>query len=88
MSHMPTDADFQRIKELIFAGNKLGAIKAYRTTMGAELAEAKTEVEILTAELLASSPERFRDGPARGRSFAAALVALAGIGGVAWLLLR
>jgi hypothetical protein len=80
MSSMPSDADFQRIKDLIFRGDKVGAIKAYRQTMGAALPEAKAAVEELTAELRESSPESFRAASGKGCSTAAVLaVSLAGL---------
>lgn len=66
MSNMPTDADFQRIKDLIFAGRKMEAIKAYRRTMGADLSEAKSAVEEMTLELQASDPDSFRKPAGKG----------------------
>lgn len=85
MSGMPSDADYERIKDLIFSGNKIGAIKAYRQTMGVDLANAKTGVEELTAELRESTPERFQEptgkGCARVTLFVVAFACLA-----SWLL--
>lgn len=87
MSSMPSDADFERIQDLIFAGNKIGAIKAYRKTMGTDLAEAKTAVEEMTEELRENSPERFRSVSGKGCSTAAAFaLCLASVTG--WLLFR
>ena len=84
MSNMPTDADFQKIKDLIFAGNKIGAIKAYRKLMAADLAEAKSAVEEMTVELKESEPERFQQAAGKGCSAAAAC--LLGAAGFAWTL--
>ena len=84
MSNMPTDADFQKIKDLIFAGNKIGAIKAYRKLMGADLAEAKSAVEEMTAELRESEPERFQQAAGKGCSAAAAC--LLGAMALGWVL--
>jgi hypothetical protein len=84
---MPTDADFERIKDLIFAGNKVGAIKAYRMTMGVGLAEAKSAVEEMTTELKTTAPERFRSAAGKGCSSAAVFV-LSVAGAVGWILTR
>src|SRR5690606_16030603 len=72
MSYMPTDADFQRIKDQIFAGNQVGAVKAYRKAMGVDLTEAKAAVEEMTAELRESEPESFRAAKSKGCSAGAA----------------
>jgi ribosomal protein L7/L12 len=47
------------IKEALFSGRKIEAIKLYREATDAGLAEAKTAVEKIEAELRASSPEKF-----------------------------
>lgn len=85
MSNMPTDADFQRIKDLIFGGQKIGAIKVYRQLTGADLAEAKSAVEEMTAELRESEPESFQSPKGTGCSLGAASVLLFG-GSLAWVL--
>lgn len=77
MSNMPTDADFQRIKDLIFAGQKIQAIKAYRQLLGADLAEAKAAVEEMTEELKESEPDRFQPKTGKGCFAGAASLLLA-----------
>ena len=47
------------IKEALFRGEKIRAIKLHREATGLGLAESKNEVEKLEASLRASSPERF-----------------------------
>ncbi len=61
MSNQPDpEAQAQRIKEALFAGNKIEAIKLYRQQTNVGLAEAKAAVEKLEVELRASSPESFQ----------------------------
>jgi hypothetical protein len=45
-------------------GRKIEAIKIYRETTGAGLAEAKSAVEKIEAEWRAASPEKFKASPA------------------------
>ena len=47
------------IKDALFRGQKIEAIKLYREATNVGLAEAKTEVEKMEADLRASSPEKF-----------------------------
>lgn len=47
------------VKEAIFRGQKIEAIRLYRECTAAGLAEAKTAVEQLEAELRAAEPDRF-----------------------------
>jgi hypothetical protein len=47
------------IKNALFGGQKIQAIKLYRKATDAGLAEAKDAVEKLDAELRAASPEKF-----------------------------
>src|SRR5688572_29254598 len=51
-----------RVKEAIFRGQTIEAIRLYRETTGAGLAEAKTAVEQLEAELRAAEPDGFAAG--------------------------
>ena len=74
------------LKEALFAGNKIFAIKFYREQTGAGLKEAKDAVEMLETELRAASPGRFTKPPAAVGCSRAVLV-LIGIG-VLVLLLR
>ena len=48
----------------IYNGRKIEAIKIYRETTGAGLAEAKSAVEKIEAEWRAASPEKFKAAPA------------------------
>ena len=52
------------IKEALFQGRKIEAIKLYREQTDEGLAEAKTAVEALEAELRKSSPNLFSAKPA------------------------
>jgi len=52
------------IKENIFHGYKIAAIKLYREATGAGLADAKNEVEKLETELRRTSPQMFKAPPA------------------------
>jgi len=52
------------IKEAIFQGRKIEAIKLYREQTDEGLAEAKTAVEELEVELRKSSPNLFSAKPA------------------------
>ncbi len=47
------------IKEALFRGQKIEAIKLYREAIDVGLTEAKTAVEKMEADLRASSPEKF-----------------------------
>jgi hypothetical protein len=48
------------IKEAIFSGQKITAIKLYREATGAGLADAKNDVEKIEAELRGTAPEEFK----------------------------
>ena len=54
------------IKEAIFGGHKIQAIKLHRQATGSDLAEAKLQVEKLEADLRVASPEKFT-GPTPGK---------------------
>lgn len=54
------------IREALFRGQKIEAIKLYRECTDAGLAEAKTAVERLEVDLRAASPEKFT-APATGK---------------------
>ena len=55
-----------RIREALFRGQKIEAIKQYREGADIGLVDAKTAVEKLEVELRAASPERFTS-PASGK---------------------
>jgi len=52
------------IKEAIFKGHKIQAIKLYRDTTNTGLKEAKDAADKLESELRAASPEKFAVGKA------------------------
>ncbi len=54
------------IKEALFCGQKIEAIKLYREATSAGLAQAKTAVENLEMDLRATSPEKYT-APASGK---------------------
>lgn len=61
----PTPEDqANKIREALFSGQKILAIKFYREQTGIGLAEAKDAVEKLEAELRSASPEQFSAKPA------------------------
>jgi hypothetical protein len=65
MTPIPEDKS-ARIREALFRGQKIEAIKLYRQAADAGLAEAKTAVEKLEAELRVASPEKFVAAPGKG----------------------
>jgi hypothetical protein len=73
-----SDADLERIRAAIFAGQKIEAIKIYRESTGSGLSEAKEFVEALEAAMRQTDPEKFTAPPARGCFGAIVLFALAG----------
>jgi hypothetical protein len=58
------------IREALFRGQKIEAIKLHRTATGAELVVAKKAVEELEATLRAATPERFGSVETRRGCFA------------------
>jgi len=53
------ETEAARIREFVFAGRKIEAIKLLRETAGLQLVDAKAVVEKLEEELRQSSPEKF-----------------------------
>ena len=73
------------IRNALFQGRKLEAIKLYREFTGSSLVEAKTAVEELEAELRKQSPEKFVPGSdARGCRQTAVLICLVAVGLIVW----
>lgn len=68
------EPDAEAIRESIFAGRKIEAIKRLRESTGLGLAEAKTMVEQLEEELRKTSPERFAAKAGQGCSTGAAIL--------------
>jgi signal transduction histidine kinase len=69
------EGELSRIRDALFRGHKIQAIKLYRAGTGAGLVEAKTAIEGLEAELRAASPEKFTV-PASGKGCLGVAVAL------------
>ena len=67
------------ISNAIYSGNKIEAIKLYRTATGSDLKDSKDAVEKLAAELEASNPAMF----ARRRSQSGSLATLLFWGAIA-----
>ena len=63
MNDIPADK-LELIKAEILEGRKIAAIKLCREVTGGELAEAKSMVERLEAEMKGSTPEKFKATPA------------------------
>ena len=83
------EEDLAAIKEALYQGRKIDAIKRYRESATAGLAEAKTAVEQLEAELRAASPEKFSATPAgKGCFGAAAMICLLVLVGAVWYVAR
>jgi ribosomal protein L7/L12 len=61
-----TEQQLTEVKEALFRGEKISAIKIYRQATGAELSVAKAAVDKLEAELRAASPENFKRPERRG----------------------
>ena len=74
------------IKEALFRGEKIRAIKLHREATGSGLVEAKAEVEKLAANLRASSPEKFTPASS-SKGCVVAIVLVSAIAGalVLWL---
>jgi hypothetical protein len=58
------------ISNAIYAGNKIEAIKFYRTATGKDLKDSKDAVEKLAVELEAKNPAMFARQRRQGRSLA------------------
>ena len=75
----PTPEDkLEPIKQALFQGRKIEAIKLYRKCAGAGLKEAKEAVDKLEAELRAASPEKFT-APTGGKGCLGVMVALGAV---------
>ena len=72
MANELTPAHLTAISNAIYSGNKIEAIKLYRTATGKDLKDSKDAVEKLAAELEASNPAMF----ARQRRQSGSLAAL------------
>src|SRR5882724_6189625 len=59
MNEQIPESQAAQIREFVFAGRKIEAIKLLRQTAGLQLVDAKTVVEKLEKELRETSPEKF-----------------------------
>lgn len=66
MNNAIPEQKLSTIKQAIFSGRKIDAIKLYREATGLGLAEAKDSVERLEAELRSSAPADFKKVESRG----------------------
>jgi hypothetical protein len=63
-SPVPEDK-LEQIKQALFQGRKIEAIKLFRQFTGSGLAEAKSAVDKLEEELRATAPDKFTASPER-----------------------
>lgn len=87
MGNMPED-DAQKMTELIFAGQKIGAIKMYKEATSLGLKESKQFIDALEKQLREECPDNFAHAAGSGCSIKTAavillMVALAGV--VGWV---
>jgi ribosomal protein L7/L12 len=66
VSNSTPEEQARLVKEALFAGRKIEAIRLYRLQTGIGLKEAKDAVETLEKELRTSSPELFSKSAAGG----------------------
>ena len=82
MSTPPPPDNSAPIREALFAGNKIQAIKLHREQTGIGLKESKDAMDKLETELRAAYPERFSKPPAKGCFAVIVIVGL--IGAAVW----
>ena len=76
---LPED-QLAKIKEALFQGRKIDAIKLYRNVdPAAALADAKAAVEAMEAELRKSSPEKFSAPASSGKGCLGVAMALCAV---------
>ncbi len=79
MSRELNDESRESIRQAIFAGQKIEAIKRFREATGQGLKESKDFIEALEAELRTAAPEQFSAKSASGCAGVLALMSLAGM---------
>jgi hypothetical protein len=84
MSTSISDDDLRRIRDAVFAGRKIQAIKHYRDCTGIGLKEAKDFVDAVERRLRESDPDQFSVPPGRKGCAAAVLALGIAIGLSAW----
>ena len=77
MSREFSEESRESIRQAIFAGQKIEAIKRYREATGQGLKESKEFVEALEAELRTAVPEQFASKSDSGCAGVLALISLA-----------
>ena len=73
------EAQAEAIRQALFNGNKIEAIKLFREQTKVGLAEAKAMVEKLEADLRKESPESFKKPAAKGGCAMTLVVMVLGI---------
>jgi hypothetical protein len=71
------------IKDAIFKGQKIAAIKHYREATGLGLAEAKNAVELLESQLRTNAPASFQKAKSSG-CFSLVLVLIVAVVGLTY----
>ena len=80
-----SESQLAEIKSMVFAGNKIAAIKLYRQHTSLGLAESKTAIDQMEVELRVSSPEQFAK-PANKGCLGMVMIGAGIAGAVGWLL--
>lgn len=79
--------ELEGISELIYAGQKLEAVKRYRDQRSVSLVDAKQFIEQLTDELKQKYPDRFSTRSTTGCAGLIALMAITLVAATAWLMI-
>ena len=86
MSTELPQAVIEEIREAIFAGKKIQAIKLYRQAADTGLKEAKEFIEKLSDKLYEESPDQFSSPPGASGCAGALLTMLIIAGTLGWLI--
>ena len=78
------DDKLTAIKEAIYSGHTIEAIKIHRETAHSGLMEAKNAIEKLEADLRATSPEKFVIQRSRSGCFSVLAILVIAIGILCW----
>jgi len=82
LKNIPSGIQYE-IANLIYSGNKIGAIKHYRNATDCDLKTAKDAIEALTAQLKTANPLAFNESQQKGGSGCAVVIVLLVIGAIA-----
>jgi len=74
----------EQVRQAIFAGQKIQAIKIYREATGHQLVDAKKFIDALTVRLREEEPESFTSSSSSGCSTVVCVLVFAAIG-LVWL---